>query len=91
MARAATKCAVLTDVRGTFVAYQALNNEQPYYAFVLSADSGVPAATVYFPRYLDQQLMVTAKTGKSLTVNAFCQTKPRSRTRFHFGYLASGS
>ena len=91
MARTATKCTVLTDVRGTFVAYQALNNEQPYYAFVLSADDGAPAATVHLPRYLNQQLMATAKTGRSLTVNVFCQTEPRNRTRFYFGRLASGS
>ena len=36
-------------------------------------------------------LVATAKTGKFLTVNAFCQTESGNRTRYYFGRLASGS
>ncbi|WP_193560203.1 hypothetical protein [Hymenobacter nivis] len=80
----------LTDVRGTLTAYQALNDEQVYDAFVLRAD-GAPADTVHFPRHIGQQLMAAAKTGSAVTVSGFRQAGPDGRNRFHFVSLTSGS
>ena len=82
---------VLSDVRGTLAAYQALNDEQVYDAFVLRPDGGAPADTVHFPRHLGQQLRAAAKAGSAVTVTGFRQTDPRGRSRFHFVSLASGT
>lgn len=81
---------VLSDVRGTLAAYQALNDEQVYDAFVLRPEGGAAPDTVHFPRHLGQQLRAAARAGSAVTVTGFRQTDPRGRSRFHFVGLASG-
>ncbi|OGX89706.1 hypothetical protein, partial [Hymenobacter coccineus] len=82
---------VLTDVHGTLTAYQSLNDEQVYDAFVLRADGGAPADTVHFPHHLGQQLLAAAKAGSTVTVSGFRQAGPNGRSHFHFVGLTSGS
>lgn len=81
----------LTDERGTLTAYQALNDEQVYDAFVLRPAGSAAPDTIHFPRHIGQQLTAAAKTGSSVTVTGFRQAGPDGRSRFHFVSLTSGS
>jgi hypothetical protein len=81
----------LTDERGTLTAYQALNDEQVYDAFVLRPTGSAAPDTIHFPRHIGQQLTAAAKAGSSVTVTGFRQAGPDGRSRFHFVSLTSGS